>query len=418
MLNLNYSMNRKEPTIVVDLKEFAHAIAGSDREGYTLGGRFDYINALANYFFGEIKKSGANLVFFCSLHVYEGFSFLKNFENFAKPDQVFDCIRNQQSLRQFFANSKDGVWRISRVVRPIERIAFNLMQLCQQYGQVFCSYGLNKAHILAYIRQPEHNVRALLVRDTEYLVYSGDYEFWALTDVYFYEMEIVRYNRQNLYRCMEDINVDQMQLLCALSQLTRMERSQICGTSGSLKSCIPFVKRQRFGPNGYNVKEFSGYFTETQREEINGEMKKLVKTDSYAGSWTDDQYDETLSNVIKCDSDFKLVLNFCQSNIYFAYKLMNELETVQTDLLFIDLRRSDSNEFLETVANTTLKLYGTIFMNVDVKMRPTTRLVYLKTEETAALIERDIICPPGKLIPKSIRKYYEQSHKTRPNSQM
>lgn len=70
LLDLNYStyMNRKEPTIVVDLNAFVRSIAGIDREGYILGVRFDFINALSNYFFGDIKKSGANFVFFCVLN--------------------------------------------------------------------------------------------------------------------------------------------------------------------------------------------------------------------------------------------------------------------------------------------------------------------------------------------------------------
>lgn len=377
LFDLNYSKNRNVPTILVDLKEFARIVIQFDEEGYILGGRFDFINKLCNYFFGEIKKSGANLVFFCELN--EGR--FRNIEQFAKNDAVFNCIENGSSLKSFLNNVREGEWGSSNL-RPNERITFNLITLCKRYGRVFCSYGMNKEHILAYSRQSHHNVKALITRDTEYLVYRGDFEFWTLSNVDLCELKITRINRRNLYDCM-DVNIEQMQLLCALSQFKKEERGRICGTKGSLESCIPYVKRQWCGPHGFG-------------NQIEEELEKLVKIDRYAGSWTADEYVEPLSNVIECHSDFESLVNFCQNNFYFAYKLMNETITIQKDLRFIDLRRSDSGRFLDVVANTTLKLCGVVFMDIDSSTRPISRTVYLKTGITAAPVERDIIYPPSK----------------------
>lgn len=382
-------MNYSKPTILVDLKEFARIVAQTDEEGYILGGRFDSVNELSNHFFGRIKETGANLVFFSALN--EGR--FKDIEKFVDNNRVFDCIKNVKSLEYFLNDPRKKGWGTS-TLRPNERITFNLMTLCREYGQVFCSYGLTKAHILAYSRQLDHNVKALITRDTEYLVYNVDFEFWSLSNVDFREMKITRFNRDNLYDCM-NVNIRQMQLLCALSQFSKDERARICGATGSMESLISFVKQQKCGPIGYDVMAFWGNFPTDLLQEISNELEKLVKRDSYAGSWTANQYVEPLSNVIEHQPDFQSVVNFCQNNLYFAYKLMNESMTVQKDLRFIDLRRSDSRRYLDTVASTLLKLCGIAFMDVDAQERPISRSVYLKTDETAEPVERKIIVPPS-----------------------
>lgn len=58
----------KNPTIMVDMKEFLRVISKFDAGGLVLGGRYQPISDMFEYFFGEIKKAGANLVFFWCLH--------------------------------------------------------------------------------------------------------------------------------------------------------------------------------------------------------------------------------------------------------------------------------------------------------------------------------------------------------------
>lgn len=247
-----------------------------------------------------------------------------------------------------------------------------------------------------YARQHRHDVLALTTRNTDYLVFDDDFEFWSLSDLRIFELKIVKFNRAGLKE-MIGLNSLQMQLLCAISHLEPQEKIRICGHRSLIRGCVAYVRRQKYGPNGYDVSELTGDFTEAQTKLIFYVLNKMCKTNNFIGSVDEEicsvDFIEELKNT---DENFQMALQFCKKKIYFAYKLMNESITIPKDLLYIDLRERNSAEFIEFVANITLKLCGILFKNVDLEKRPKTRPVGIVVNGSIEPIERDIIYPPSK----------------------
>lgn len=383
------------PTIVVDLKEFIRAITGVDEGGLILGGRWEHINQIFDYFFGEIQKMNAHLVFICQLN--EGK--YRDINHFWNNNDVFDCIKYHKSLKSHLEFEKTQARHST--LRPIERFNYNLMTLCRKYGQVYANYGLNRRAILTYTRQNQREVLAVMTRNTEFLVFNDDFRFWSLSDIDFCGLKIWQFCRQKLNDALK-LNTKQMQLLCVLSQLKMVREMLISEKEGRFDfftACVSYVKRQQCGPNGYDVSQLTGPFTEAQRKDIESDLEGLSNVDNYEESWTEDYYyNEFLSDLAKNDAEFNLVLQFCKNNIYFVYKLMNEILTVQKDLLFIDLHQEDSGAYIDMIAEVTLKLFGTAFKDINPEKRPNTRTVYLSVNGKAKFVEKEIIYPCGKSI--------------------
>lgn len=369
---------------MVDTKEFLRIILKFDEGGLILGGRYQPINDLFEYFFGEIKKCGANLVFFWRLG--DG-----NTNRYMTNNEVFDFIKNHESLEEHLHDEKQQIRK--NALRPCERYWYNLIQISKNYGDVFVSYGMDIGTILSYARQHCDDILALVTRNTDYLVFDDDFEFWSLSDVHIFEFKIMKFDRDIMVEKL-GLNSLQMQLLHAISNLEPEAKREISGKyfCDLLHGCTPYVKRQKYDANGYDVLQLTGNLTEAQREQISNDLKRMNKLNSYTASLDDDICD------IK-DIKYKTkicVMQFYKHNLYFAYKLMNEMSTIQKDLTFIDLRQPNSAHFVHFVANTTLKLWGVLFKHIKLDMHPETRLVATATNGTIEPIKMNIIYPPSK----------------------
>lgn len=162
-MNENFSKNHRSPTIIVDLKELCKTLGDKAKRWQSFevalsnGGRFQKFNEILDYFFGEMKRSGADLVFIA--RIQEG--------------RYID-IRLYKSLS----------------LRPTERIWYNMLHsICSKYGRVITTYGLDKRSILSYARE-NRDIMALITRKTEFLVHKGDFKIWSLTKVKFRHLKI------------------------------------------------------------------------------------------------------------------------------------------------------------------------------------------------------------------------------------
>lgn len=363
---------------------------GIDEGGLILGGRYQKFNEILEYFFREMKKAGADLVFIVRLD--EGK--LRDIDKFRSTYSAYDCVMKRKSLNNFLSRTMG----LHLTLRPNERVFYNLMHsICPKYGKQYNFYGLGKTPLVAYARANRENVMAMITRNTEFLVHEGDFQYWSLSDVDFCELSIATFCRRKLHE-MLNLNVQQTQLLLVISRFEPKVKDQLTGGQGNLDRIprlIDYVKKQKCGPNGYDSNELTGALTDDQRNEIEGKLASVMLINNYGGNWNEDIYDGVISHLVNNDETFNLVLQFCRENLYFAYKLMNETITIQKDLLFIDIRRPDAIPFIDLIISVTMKLCGIIFKDVEPDIQPKTRTVKIQRifEEEAVQSEVDIDYP-------------------------
>lgn len=392
-----YSEHGTDPTILIDLKELNKDGVKIDEGGLFCGGRFDEVINIFQYFFTELKKSQANLVFFCLLD--EGK--YRDIYKYQTNGDAYDCIRYRRSLYEYLRDLRQSEDGIASILRPYERQLYNLMKIVRKYGEVVVYYGSTKSVISTYAHQNRGKVMALITGNIEYVSLDGDFEYWSTSEIDFRNITIKKFCRRALYEQLR-LSTKQMQLLCALSHFDSAERKAISGTDGSFLACIAYVRGQHCGPNGYDVSKLTGKFNETQLQGVQNTLNRLTHMNNPTDSWEDDVHNDLITELILNDRDFKFVMEFCKKNIYFAYKLMNETVTVQKDLWFNTYFRKSNNSPSNTMTNfatdITLKLCGVIFKDIDPAKRPKTRTVYLvwpEADGTSEPIEKDIIYPPG-----------------------
>lgn len=362
--------NGKDPTIVIDLKELNKALSNMDRDGLVLGGRFERINEILDYFFGELKKCNAKLVFIARLHDGR----FEDIDEYQPCDKTYVAIEKHGSMMKHPIKFPNGC-----PLRPNERTWHNLLHICSKYGEVTGCYNLCMRSILAYTRKNCDKVLAVITRDTEYFAYNVDFDYWSISDIELNTLKIAKFCRQTLNRVL-GLNIHQMQLMLAISEVKPFEHRPFLDK-------VECMKKHKCGPNGFHL---HGHFTEEQRKEIKKETDEMKKYDKYAGQWNVDIYSELLMDLITNDPDFDAILKFFKEKIHFAYKLVNETMTSHKDLLYIDekIRRSNSRQFIDLVVQTTLKLIGTAFKDVEPEKRPITRSMQIKRDFSRAAAEQ------------------------------
>lgn len=381
---------------MVDMKEFTRFILQLDEGGLILGGRFQPINDLFEYFFGEIHKKGAKLVFFCCLSEGKYSDINQHRKNYA----IYDCIRKHQSLKDHLHNEQRLFGNVGKKeisawsLRPFERIWYNLIPIAEKYGEVFMNYAFGLREIFSYARQNKGDVLALITRDTSYLIYDDEFEFWSLSKLQILALKIEKFDRQALKKVF-GLNSLQMQLLSIIAHLEPEEKRRICGNDDLLRGCTPYVKRQKYGPDGrYDVTQWKNTFNDAQLKKMSSQLNHMGELNSSTAPSKHDINDlKRIKKWTKTDKSFESIMQFCKSNIYFAYKLMNESTTIPKDWSFIDLREPHSAQFIELLTNITLKLCGIIFK--DVKKQPKDQLVATITNNTIVSERKEIVYPPG-----------------------
>lgn len=373
--NFNHSEhNGNDPTIVIDLKEMNKVLSNMDRDGLVIGGRFERINEILEYFFGELEKCNAKLVFIARLH--DG--------RFEDIDEYQPCNKTYVSIEKHGSIKKNpNKFPRSCPLRPNERTWYNLLHICSKYGDVIGCYNLCMRSILAYTRKSRDEILAVITRDTEYFVYNVDFAYWSLSDIELNTLKITKFCRETLNKVL-GLNIHQMQLMLAISEAKPFEHRP---NGNPFLDRVERMKKHKCGPNGY---ELHGHFTDEQRKEIKDETDEMKKYNVYAGQWNVDIYSELLMDLIQNDPDFDAVLKFVKEKIHFAYKLVNETMTSHKDLLYIDekIRRSNSRQFIDLVIQTTLKLIGIAFKDVEPAKRPITRNIQIKRDFSRAAAEQ------------------------------
>ncbi|XP_055326140.1 uncharacterized protein LOC129579976 isoform X2 [Sitodiplosis mosellana] len=379
----------RDPTIIIDLKELNRVLGDRVNRHQTFemalfnGGRYQKFNEILEYFFGEMKISGANLVFIARLD--EG---------------------KYKDIKAFKSSS----------ARPNERMLFNMLHsICSKFGEVHVSYGLKKCAIVAYVHQHRDNIMALITRDTNFLVFSDVYELWSLNEVDFRYLKIARFDRNRIYRDL-NLNAQQMHLMLAINELQPSTKRKLVGDrDGKLPALVNYVRPLQLRRNGYdiNLLTANAHLNEDERNELEVEIAHMLSVINYSDNFNEDIYEGLILDLVNNDESFNRLLQFFKENIYFAYKLMNETSTVQKDLLLIDICRPDAMPFIDLVINVTMRMGGVIFMDVEEDKQPKTRSVKFQRVrgEPAVQSEMEIIYPPMQM-PSLIELIVEEDCKS------
>lgn len=382
--------------IIVDIKEMNNVFERITEEALTIGGRFDKYNEIVEYFFGEMKASNAELVFIVQLYND------KNINEYRTCFTDYDNISKNGGLNRRQKRAVKGKnQKMMGDLRPNERFLYNLLHICAKYGKVKACYGMCKRLMLAFVREKSEHILAVITRDTEYFVHDVKFEYWSLSDIEFNHVKIDRVCRTTL-KTVLDLNCSQMQLFQAISKLeTRIklvDQKSIRGLNAVFLGLVDYIKKQKCGPNGYNLSELTGKFTSKELEDLSEHIAELKDINNYSGNHNDEIYNEIVSELMENDTSFEAVLKFCKENCHFTFKLMNETISGVKDLIFIDIRQSKGVKYVDVVNKIIMKMIGMAFKDVKLEKRPKTRLVQLKKHlnKDAIEIEMDIIYPTSK----------------------
>ncbi|XP_055304275.1 uncharacterized protein LOC129569464 [Sitodiplosis mosellana] len=373
----------ENPTIIIDVKELNRVLGDryslhSFADVLNLGGQFWKFNEILDYFFGEMKKAGANLMFIARL--------------------------NESRFKEM------NEWEKS-TLHPNERLLYNLMQICSKYGRLSVNYGLGKSSVLAYARQYRDQVMALITRNTKYLVYDIDFSYWCLVNVDFYQLKIVNISPKQMLRNLA-LNTKQMQLIFALSMLESKVKFRLVERKcDKFWRMVQFVEPFRYGEKGFDLNALAYNLTKQERDDLEDKLNRIFAINDYAGNWNEDIYEGLILDLANNEESFNLVLQFCKENLYFAYKLINEKDSTQKDLLCIEYRHKEDVIFGNVIVIIMRKMCGILFKDVNPKKRPAIRTVQTNQHLGAIFVTsvRDIIYPTSENFPSHSNVYTENS---------
>lgn len=380
-----------DPIIIFDLKEFNNVLGHLDVNGMALGGQYDKMNELIEYFFKELKKSKTKLVFVAKL-----IEFQLNY--YHTPYQTYDSMAKHGDLRTW----QDDILESSEVLRPNERMWYNLINICKNYGEIICSYSEHKRAIMAYAFEHRNDVLALITRNTEFFVYDLKFQYWNLTDIELNTLKIAKFCQQTL-NAIHGLSYQELQLMMAIFKVENKGRRY-----NKFIDKVEYIKELKINPNGY---ELSRYFDEATRQKIEVKVAEIKDTGSFTGEWNDDIHTKFLTELVKENAEIERVVWFFKEKIHFAYALVNEKRSGPYDLIFIDVRRLDSQRFIDLVISVTLKLIGVAFKDVDPEKRPKTRTMQIKrdVDQPVELAEMDIIYPTSEYMTDIILGFLVQN---------
>ncbi|XP_055326138.1 uncharacterized protein LOC129579974 [Sitodiplosis mosellana] len=386
------SEHGKEPTIVIDVRYLNTVVRELDEESLILGGRFQKYNEIVEYFLGELKKCGLNLKFFARLA--EGR--FKHMEHFDSNINAFDCMKRYGNLRNF-SNT-------NRSVRPNERFWYNLLRLCAKYGQVEAHFWRHWWHVKDYIKDHQRDVLAIMTSETRFLTLDLDFEYWSLTNVQLSTLKIMKFCRKTLYDVL-GLSPIQMQLLSTLSNLKNIDTpvqhflNNLEGGAHSILRLSTYIKKQEIKTGGFDLKKIaSDIYGDSLTTELLKNIEQNFKTNSDYNDLVAEvqhKYERHAVKLANEDAEFETFFKFCSNEIFFAYKLMLEYSSIPKDLLYIDVRQSDTGPFIDLMVEVTLKLCGIAFKDIALDKRPKTRVIKIQRvfNEEIAEIEEDIIYP-------------------------
>lgn len=365
-----------------------------DERNLILGGRIQKYIEIVEYFISEIKESKANLVFFARLSEVG----LKHMDEYESNVDAFDCIKQYHNLRRF-SNTNRGT-------RPNERFWYNLLQLCEKYGQINVHYWKHLRSIKRYIENNEGNILAIMTSEIKFLTLKYDFEYLSLSHVDFFDVKITKIYRKTLDNVL-GLNTNQMRLLITLSHLAYSNDKcfemqaflrSLEGSDHPILKLSSYIKRQENNSDDFILRKISNNIAGGR---LNRDLLRKFRNHFQHSSDPNDVFDEVQHKnyvAVKLANEggrFETIFKFCSDKLFYAYKLMIEYRTIPKDLLvYIDVNQPDAISFIDLTVKVTLKLCGVLFKDVELERRPKTRIIEIRRSfNEVARTREDIIYP-------------------------
>lgn len=390
------------PTIIIDLKEFVNIIPTMKQESIILGGEYARYNDVVEYFFNELKKCKANLVFF-----------LKN-RICSDVDDSMDRIKRQAEEKKRIYAAYDGIKKNQRIPyslfdsgRNNKRLLHNLTKLCTKYGKLIVTSKNHNQSIARYAHQNVEKVLSVICNDTTFLILEGKYQYWSMSESVektIFELCGTRYCRQELNQKLE-LNPLQMRLYATITRCRPeilypfSKNLEPLESKRFLKLAIYAKQQEMIDEKNYNLEKIAN--------EIYG--KKLAKEhiEQFEKNWNaqDVNYDSEIElrpieSILTANTDrgYSDVVKFCKQNNYFSYHLLMETQSAAylfSDLFYLDLRRNDSLIYNKLIFSVLMKLSGILQKDKSSDYRPKTQAIFIKmnNEDSGQAIHHEIVYP-------------------------
>lgn len=375
--SFNRKNNGNRPKILIYANHFIKILAKIDQNFLIYGGQYENYNKKIARFFEKLIEFGAELVFFFR-------PYLHDIAEKTVSEAYDHAVRSQKELQEFKAQQeklgKLFPWHMDK------RFFYNLSRICSKYGEIHTVFDGITFRIVQYAREHCDEVLAMIMHDTDLLLFDGEYKYWNLADLNIVDFTCKKYCVDALYKRFQLDTARQFQIVSALSRLERdVVNNFVRGIKTNEKSGRIIFKLAKYvrGLNGLDSLQqiasdiFGCGYTPEQMKQIQNEM---------------DRYEMTASvHLDGFSQNFRdLIAFFLENNFYFAYGLAVEtLSTIQA-LVYIDSRQDGSRKFIKLMVNSLMKQCGLLFKDFD--ERPASRTVKISNETT----QEPIVYPPRK----------------------
>lgn len=159
------------------------------------GGSSIPFDKMMENFFIQLKNEGAELVFIQNIEIESGRENLwikRKEKQFDDHFEIYQKIWNDKSSANIV-----NEFITTRIVRTV---SVNLMTIASKYGEFrFTRLGRHCNYEVAQYART-HNAMAIFTNDSDFLIFDGNFSFWAVEKIDYDEFTVVEYDRRFIRR--------------------------------------------------------------------------------------------------------------------------------------------------------------------------------------------------------------------------
>lgn len=349
------------------MNECQHLLVLNDQIGVILGGHYDRYNKIMLHFLENMHKTGAKLVFFMPGRRQSDdlpFFIPKTEDAYIESLEILDKLKAASNLTAFLK----GKNRLQTDVRVELSFDYNLQKLIQGFGDLHCTYELHNQKIARYAQENSQKVLALISDDTDFLSFSGAFEFWHTKTMNINKMSCDQYNRYQLYDHLGFVHGHaQMQILSALTDSIYLPSFVVEGFLAKLANANkdPNKTGVIWNVSAY-LKQLKPLTIVDNKVTYNLEQ---ISRDVFGDDHTNEQFNAISNGLAVYDLDFEQPQNH-STNIFsrrvkqhksFVYKLATDTVFNVGDIDYMDYRNYKSKTYADLVVPVLMKLCGVLY---------------------------------------------------------
>lgn len=319
-----------------------HAL-GKNYIDYFYGGRHNVYLDIIDGFFQKLHEAGAHIILFKDGRMPV---------DLTKID--FKIERKNEDYQLYH----DGLMAIDQSLTPIgvlkrqkrsmKSVASSVLRIGEKWGADIiisngfdCDYGIAQYAV-------KYNALAIFTTDSDFLVYSGNFQYWHGLEINFDEMTINRFNRQNI-RIFFNLTPLEMRIFSCLlgnDYFNNRWMTNFGSRSERFKKFAMFIRGFNIGHNEYELTDsiLIQICRQVYRDaSLFRSMKHAVEVYSAKSD---------ITSLIPTDE----FLKYCSSNIFMDAVLSKSI--ANSDALLIDLNTSNGKHFMSHFLIVCKRLAG------------------------------------------------------------